>query len=145
LKNLFLKKSGHVLHAADTLNDEVLAGMKNGEYMCELTRPRNIRFHRKYFALLKFSFDHWEIGDEEYRNFDVYRKNIAILAGFYVQAYNMKGEVVLEPRSLNFGAMDDIEFDKLYQKTITVILQNVLKGYTKDDLERVVQEILGFA
>jgi len=61
MKNLFLKKSGHVLHAADTLNDEVLAAMKNGEYMCELTRPRNYLFLKKYFCLMNYAFQNWEV------------------------------------------------------------------------------------
>lgn len=52
-----VKRFGQLMPASE--NDaEVIASLTDGEtYKVAITRPRNIRFHRKYFALLDILFD----------------------------------------------------------------------------------------
>ena len=114
-----------------------------GEYLCSLTRPRNIKFHRKMFCLFNFAFEHWDAPDN-LKNFEVFRKNLTILAGFYTEAMGLNGEIILEAKSLKFSKMDEIEFENLFSKIIDTVLKYVLKNYTKDDLEQVIEEILRF-
>ena len=123
----------------------------------KITRARNIKFHRQYFALLNHAFDIFEPEDVEIpqhlsvrgivpeKNFDRFRKDIAILAGFYHATIRVDGEVRIEADSISFGKMDNDAFADLYSKTIDVILKHVLKNYTREDLDLVVDEILGFA
>jgi hypothetical protein len=40
--------------------------------------------------------------------------------------------------------MDEDEFTQVYSKVADVLLQKVLRNYTRGDLDRVVNEILGF-
>jgi Protein of unknown function (DUF1367) len=117
----------------------------NGDCMVELTKPRNIKFHRKYMALLNFLFDHWEVEDDRYKNFEVFRKRLAILAGFCEEAYDIRGGIIVDAKSISFAEMDEVEFADLYDKTIDVGLKYVLNNYTRDDLERVCEEILHYA
>lgn len=140
---LFVTKSGQIIYPKPGCL-EAFEKIKNGDCEIEITRPRNVKFHRKYMALLNFVFEHWQVEDEQYKNFDVFRKNMAILAGFYEQAYNFKGEIELAAKSIKFSAMDEVEFEDLYNKTINVALKHILKNYKYEELDSVIQELLNF-
>jgi hypothetical protein len=143
MTDLILRKHGQILIADDAQGAIELETIKNGVYKVKITKPRNIKFHRKYFALLNLAFENWDV-DGDYKNFDVFRKNIAILAGFYKQAYNLQGVIVLEAVSIDFSSMDDVQFEKLFSASIDVILKHVLKNYKRDDLDRLLMDILRF-
>ena len=117
-----------------------------------IKRHRNPRFHRKFFALLNFAFDAWEPTTKEYKGekvckqFDQFRRDLIILAGYYETSITLRGDVRLTAKSISFSRMSEDEFDALYQATIGVILSRILTNYTKDDLDRVVDQLLaGFA
>lgn len=112
---------------------------------------RNPGFHRKYFALLNLAFDAWEPGDKQYKgepvrkNFDQFRNDITVLAGYYEMAVTLKGETRLTAKSISFASMKQDDFERLYSATIDVVLSRVLKNYSRDDLENVVNQLIGFA
>ncbi|HHS83691.1 MAG TPA: DUF1367 family protein [Gammaproteobacteria bacterium] len=117
-----------------------------------LTKPRNYENHKRYFALLDIAFDHWEPEITEHKGFPVeknrerFRKDIAIAAGYYTHNVNaITGDLRLDAKSIAFGKMDEIEFNKLFSKTIDVVLKYILTNYTRDDIDRVVNEIVGFS
>ena len=115
--------------------------------------PRNPKFLKKYMALLRVGFEAWEPpADHEFKgrpiekDFERFRHDVAILAGFYTPVWNLKGEMRIEPKSIAFDAMEDDEFERLYSATIDVLLKQVLsaKGYGRADVDRLVTEILRF-
>lgn len=118
----------------------------------DFKRVRNYQFHKKYFALVKFAFDQWEPKDgltykgiPVQKNLKRFRKDVAILCGFFETTVNIRGEVRLEARSISFAQMDEIEFEELYQETITVVMERILTKYTRSDIEEVVENLLRFA
>lgn len=139
-----LKKFGQIFFPTDIIGKDAIESLKNGEYNCKITKQRNGKFHRKYFALLNFAFENWHTDDDDFKNFDVFRKNIAVLSGYYDQAYGLKGKLQLVAKSISFSKMDEVEFADLYSKSVQVILTHVLTNYTEQDLDRVVAEIIGF-
>ena len=122
----------------------------NSVLKCEIKRPRNIGFHRKFFALLDVAFEAWECPVLEYKgqpiskNREQFRSDITILAGFYTASVNFKGEVRLKAQSISFASMKQDEFEVLYSNFVDVVLAQVLTSYTREELERVVSKILGF-
>lgn len=151
---VLMKSSNEALIPFDEAAAEFIRKCKTGELLhSDYKRVRNYRFHKKYFALIKFAFDQWEPGDNlEYKgmpvqkNLNRFRKDVAILSGFFETTVNIKGEVRLEAKSISFAQMDEFEFEHLYQATITVILNRILKNYTRENLDRVVDQLLlGFA
>lgn len=127
------------------------SNIKAGEVVsAEIKRPRNYQFHKKYFALMDYAFGVWEPelleykGQEVGKSKDRFREDITILAGYYTLTENIKGEVRAEAKSISFGNMGDDEFACLYSKTIDVILKHVLKNYTREDVDKVVENIIGF-
>lgn len=120
----------------------------------EFVIPRNGKFHRKYFALLDVGFDAWEPGrkHKSYKGIPVaksreqFREDVIILAGFYEQTFNLKGEMKIRAKSISFANMDDAEFERLYSATVDVLLRTVLTNYKdRDELDAVVEKIVGFA
>ena len=111
---------------------------------------RNYNFHKKFFALLKVGFDHWEppVGEHHgmpvQKNFERFRKDVVIAAGFYDLVSNIRGDVRAEAKSIAFGSMSEDEFGKLYNAVVDVLLQRVLKNYKRDDLDHVVKQIMDF-
>lgn len=145
------KTAGGTLAPADPQAVEYLSKLKIGQIVrAEVTRPRNYRFHKKLFALLNFAFDTWEPTAKEYKgqpvqkNFEQFRRDVTILAGYYESSYNLKGEVRLTPKSISFASMDEDEFQALYSSVISVILSKILTKYTREDLDTVVENLLRF-
>lgn len=102
----------------------------------EVTNPRNLRFFRKWFALVQVGYEMWEEtgiraeyrGEEIRPNFERFRKDVTILAGHCHAVVNLRGEVRLEADSIAFGSMDEEIFEKLYNTTLTVLVHKVMRG-----------------
>lgn len=125
--------------------------IKFGEVvLADIKRPRNIKFHRKFFSLLNYAFSIWEpeavnldntpVG----KNFDHFRDNVIILAGYYEAVMGVDGKAFLKAKSISFGKMGEDEFSCLYSKTIDVILKHILVNYTREDLDRVFENIIAY-
>jgi hypothetical protein len=134
-----------------TLNEpDVFNRVKIGEVIkVEFSKPRNTDFHKKYFALLNIGYDAFEPRAEHKgvtveKNFELFRKDVTIQAGFYTVTVNLNGELRLIAKSISFASMGEAEFTDLYEKTINVILQKVLTNYTRPDLDHVVEQVIRF-
>jgi hypothetical protein len=146
-----MKTPSQVLVPADPAAAAFIEKLKVGTGLtAEIKKHRNIRFHRKFFALLNVAFDAWEPSIKMHKdmpvqkNFDRFRKDLIIAAGFYDVVVNLKGEVRAEPQSISFKSMEDEEFADLYSKVVDVILGRILTHYTRDDLDRVVEMVMSF-
>lgn len=144
---LYLRKIGNV-YQVDSGDD---SNIKQGEIVsAEIKRPRNYDFHKKYFALLNYAFGVWEPGKLEYKgqrvgkSIDRFRKDVAILTGHYEIVTTIKGDVRAEAKSISFGSMGEDEFEKLFSETINVLIKHILTNYTYDDIDNVIENIVGF-
>lgn len=149
---IHLRKLYDKLVPVDSGQLELLEQLQpNAEYKATFTRPRNARFHRKWFALAKVAFEAWDAPTVEYKgivvqkNFDRFRKDLTVMAGFAEPVFNVKGELRLEPLSLRFDQMSEEDFSLLYNKTIDVVLGKILSNYTRKDLDYQVERILQFS
>ena len=152
---VLVKTTGGALAPADDGARAFIEKIKAGQGVSATVRKaRNVRFHRKMFALFKLAFDAWEpMTPLEYKglpvskDFDRFRKDMTILAGFYKAVYNARGEVRLEAESLSFGSMDEERFNLVYRAVLSVIWDRVLRsvGYaSKEQVDGVVEELLRF-
>ena len=147
-----VRKLYNAIVPADKAQAEVMEKLKpNGEYKAVFTQERNGPFHRKAFALASVGFDAWTPPDDKgfrgrkvEKNFDSFRDELTIRAGFYTPVYKFDGSLRLIPDSWSWGSADQVKFEEMYSKFIDVILQDVLTNYTRGDLDRVVSEVLRF-
>ena len=121
----------------------------------EIVNPRNYKFLRKWFALLKVGYELWEEtcprhkhkGQDVLPNFERFRRDVTVLAGCATAVVNVRGELRLEPESVSFANMTDERFEELYSGTINVLLNKVLtgRGLTEERLRKMADSVMEFA
>lgn len=132
-----------------------LSNLEEGE-LCsiEAKLPRNSRFHRKFFAMLNLGFDAWEPqrkhksykGREVQKNFERFRNDVLIAAGFYEQTFSLDGKLKLEAQSISFSKMEQPEFEEVYNRCLDVLLQDVLSTYAgREEVNQIIERMLSFA
>lgn len=148
---LLIKTPTGALVPADIESAQYLKKHKIGQgFRAKITRARNILFHRKFFALLNYAFDTWEPEERVYKghvvakNFDRFREDITILAGYFETSVRLDGSVCVSAKSISFANMDEDEFEKLYSAVIDVLLKRIFINQTRGDIENVVNNILAY-
>ena len=111
----------------------------------KVTRIRNVRFFRKWWALVDVLWDLWEPDEEAApRNKDTFRKDLTILAGHYEQWVRLDGSIRTVAKSISFAKMSEDDFTDLFDKTIDVGIKYVCVNYTGDDLRAAVEQVEQF-
>lgn len=146
------KAANGALMPLDQQGIDYLSSMKLGAGVTvTVKRHNNPTFHRKLFALFNLAFESWEPAELEYKGepvakqFDQFRKDITVLAGFYDTSINFKGDVRLTAKSLNFSVMKQEERERVYSAVINVILAKILTKYTRSNLDSVIEQVLAFS
>jgi hypothetical protein len=83
------------------------------------SKRRNIKFHRMGMGLLQLAFQN----QNQYDNFDIYRQDLTVAAGFFHEGKDEKGNLKLYPKSLSFDKMDEAEFGHWYEAVKSMIIQ----------------------
>lgn len=83
------------------------------------SKPRNLRFHKKFFALLNMVYEN----QEQYNNIEHLRKDLTISAGYYDLRFNIEGVKVQEAKSISFAKMDELEFSEFYNRIVDVVVK----------------------
>jgi len=101
----------HPIHNSDAEN---LGKLKlNTDYKFTVTAPRNLGFHKKYFALINLAFDN----QEKFTSVDDLRIYLQMKAGYYRRVPTNDGEMIL-PESISFASMDQIKFEEVYSRVM---------------------------
>lgn len=151
-----IKQPGGNLSPAFADDAEILHKVKNYAIVsAKITQPRNPEFHAKFFALLNLAFDYWEPEKTEenskfgepVKDFERFRKDVQIMAGHRTLVVNVKNEVRYEAKSISFGSLDEIEFNKIYRSVFNVCWNLVLSkvtGMTEEQAENAVNQMMSF-
>ena len=153
---LMIRQPGGLLQPATDEDAELLRKIKAGTTVrVEVKQIRNVKFLRKWFTLAHYAFDIWSetVEPMEYKGqpvmpeFERFRKDLIILCGHFDAVYNVRGEVRLEAKSISFAGMSEETFEKLYSKTIDVILAKIVGGtrMTEDQLRNHVDNVLRYS
>lgn len=107
-------------------------------YSVEIKVPRNVDFHRKYFALISYAWEFLNEDEEKrFRTKENFRKYLEIAAGHSETFYHPVLEDYVEmPKSISFGSMDNAEFSDLYERIKDVIFCLIGDRVTQEDFER---------
>lgn len=128
--------------------------MRIGEVLHgKFSKMRHPEFHKKYFSLLRLGFDYWEPGEitcdhgVPEKNFDQYREDLIILAGYYIVTIRLDGSTRITAKSISFAKMEQPEFEALYEATLTALMKRVdtLKDMTAEEINVVVNKMLDYA
>jgi len=134
---LLVKKTNGGLKPMYESDYEIYSKIPLGEeFEIEYKKVRNLKFHKKVFALFKLAFEN----QEAYSNLNDLRRDLTITAGYYTESANiLTGEVFKHAKSISFSNMDELEFSDLYESIKSVIIAWL--GVTDEEIET---EILQF-
>lgn len=146
MKTYWRKLPNGTLAPEDDSTIEWLSKIKAGDVLGgEFKLARNYKFHCKWFTLVQFAFDNWEPAEGPEKNFERFRKEVTMLAGYYIEVPSIRGGVRYEAQSISFSKMDEETFTSLYDATVNALLKWVLKTYAKGDVDRVMSELARWA
>lgn len=104
--------------------------LKLGEdYQVEVTNPRNVGYHRRFFAMLNVGHENTSLD----MPFDTYRKYMIVKAGFFTAYQTPKG-IYYDPNSISFASMSQDEFEEVYSRVLDKVIEDV--GLEREDVER---------
>ena len=104
---------------------------------CRVTLPRNYEFHKKFFALVRLTYDNlplplverWNVHSTD----DMLRRFKRDL-GYFTSSVNELGEREIEYSSISFAAMDEEEFERFYNGSVNLVLDKYIRGLEREDL-----------
>jgi hypothetical protein len=104
--------------------------LKLGEdYQVEVTNPRNIGYHRRFFAMLNVGHENTSLD----MPFDTYRKYMIVKAGYFTAYQTPKG-IYYDPNSISFASMSQDEFEEVYSRVLDKVIEDV--GLDKESVEK---------
>jgi hypothetical protein len=137
-KHIFIRQVNS-LTPADECAREALTGIPIGSQVSvEVSRPRNIQHHRKYWALCSAIAK--SIGAQPENVSDV----LKLRSGHFVVVQTLKERIQL-PRSIAFHKMDQAAFNKFFEECAQVICSEFLPHLKPSDLTGQIEQMLGIA
>lgn len=118
MKLTIVKQMNNSFKVAYDSDYEKLKKIKVGDLLeCEIRKPRNYKFHKKFFAMLNLVFQN----QERYDNIYDLRHDLTIVSGYYTERVNIQGEHVKIANSISFAKMTETEFSNLYDSFLTQV------------------------
>jgi len=107
------------------IDDESVKAIKKlslgTEIFCEFKPRRNMKFHKKYFALLNAVL----INQEHYKSVDNIHEAVKYRAGYYETIISLYGDSFIKTKSISFHTLDNNEFEDFYNIAIDVCVELV--------------------
>ena len=142
-----IKLPGNLFQPATLRDAEICTRFRVGDCMTlKYSKKRNAAYFRKWWALVDYAYDVWEPAEGmPEKNFERFRKDITIAAGYYDLVPCINGELKAEAQSLKFASMDEDTFASLYDATVSALMKFVLRNHTREDIDNVIRNIGEFA
>ena len=144
MKVRIIKTAGGNLWPASDIEAEKLTKFKTGEeYEIDIKLTRNPAFLRKVMVFFHFCEDHWDgqkvheyVSSKE--QFDRFRYDLTILAGFYVQTERLDGSWRTEAESLSFASMTEERFQECYLALTNAAMKHIFKTADKNTYNQLI-------
>ena len=150
---LFDRRS-NALVPADSGEAQAIAELEHspGVLKVRVTQSRTNKFHRKGMGLFRFLFNLWEPADmvaagiPVKKDFDSFRENLTIQAGFFRQVFRVDGGFEIKAESLAWGSMDQTRFSAVFNAVIDVGLRLLpnMATMSREQVDAGVEELLRF-
>lgn len=136
--NIKLCKKNNFLVPAFDADYEKVKKLKHGEvYSCSVSLIRNAEKNALYHKIIDIAWDCLDENQEEFfgkRGKNAFRKSLEITAGFFEPVYDLQtGEFIKAPLSTSFDAMEQHEFDELFNGVLDVLRMVFTRKIMSDD------------
>lgn len=145
---------GVVVRGVTQADEELLNALpRDRDGKMEVTFPRSLQFHKKFFALLGVVYDYMD--DDTRKALNVWSvtellQRLKIDLGLYTLHIVGEGSTlpagtpVYTPDSISFGRMEETKFQKLYKATIGVAIGKYVTNQTEASMMAAVDAVLRF-
>lgn len=104
--------------------------------LCDISKPRNYEFHKKFFALIRLVFEN--LPEHIADTFNIYSEEdmldaLKVDLGLYNIVY-VGGKQLVKVGSISFAKMDNTEFERFYNRSIDIVLNKYMNGTERFDL-----------
>lgn len=104
--------------------------------LCRISKPRNYEFHKKFFALVRLTFEN--LPERLHMMLNIHSEEdmltcLKLDLGLAAVVYH-GGRQIVRPGSISFAAMDNTEFERFYQRCVDIILHTYLRGTDRQEL-----------
>ena len=119
------------LYPVDETGEAVIRKFNMGEVVSvDVTRPRNLAFHRKLFAMLNIVLDN----QDHFKSVDDLLEVCKLRTGHCHTVLTKAGEVKITD-SISFAAMDQDAFNNFYNRACAWVCEEVIPGLSQQDLD----------
>ena len=106
----------------------------------DVKRPRNVAFHRKFFAMLQLVL----ANQDHFKSIDDLLELTKLRTGHCHTVETKYGQVKITD-SISFAAMDQDSFNDFYNRAVLWVIDEVIPGLTRQDLDdEVAAQLLAF-
>lgn len=111
--------------------------LKRGDrVLCRITKPRNYEFHKKFFALVRLTYENLP---EHLHSMLRIRSEEDMLTSIklelgYADKLWYSGKQIAVPKSISFAAMDQAEFERFFARAVDLVLTLYLRGTVRKEL-----------
>lgn len=135
---VYLCRKGNHLVPADTISEEGVVSLKQGEtFRAKINRPRNYKHLQKYMVLMDTIFQNQNV----YASKDKMRKALEMAAGHFDTLRTMGGEEIVVPASIDYASLSQEAFSQVYDSVCGVVIRDLLPGVTDADLKQRMQDL----
>ncbi len=111
--------------------------------LCEIKRPRNYEFHKKFMALVRLTFDN--LPEHLHDTMGIYSIDDMLTSLKFdlglCNIIHIGDRDFIKEGSISFAAMDEDEFEQFYKRSIDIVLHRYLCG---TDNQALLDEIIHF-
>ena len=112
-------------HGLVPIDDESVAAIQKVrvgyDIFVEYKPRRNMKFHKKYFALLNAVI----LNQDHYKTVDNLHEAVKFRSGYYETIIPFEGEPFIKTKSIAFHTLDNMEFESFYNIAIDVCVELV--------------------
>ena len=127
---IMVKRLGGLRPAHDADAEMLRTVPENALLKVTWTRPRNIRFHNKFFAMLGIIL----ANQVTYKSMDQLLHVCKLRIGHVEVQKTAQGDVEI-PKSISWAKMDETEFSAFYNRAVDWVLSEVIPGLQRQHLD----------
>lgn len=126
---IYMKRKAHQFEPLFLSDLEKLCKIKENDWVeVSIKKKRNIKFHRKFFALLNMIFEN----QHYFTTLEDLREWLTIEAGHYKSVRTPRGMTKMA-KSISFANMDEHDFNQFYQSFCDAIIREF--NFNQKDIE----------
>ena len=139
MKIQMMKMPGGALQPINDIEAERMTRFKNLQtYEIDIKVAQNPKFRGKVFSFLHFCFQYWKKSngyETEIKQFDIFRAELTIQAGYYDSYYRLDGSVKVEAKSLAYENMPPEEFEQFYPALFNAASKHIFQGADQQTID----------